>query len=412
MQSDNNKEYILEQLPNGLRVVYRYVPSEVSYCGVVVNVGAREDADFGDGMAHYLEHMLFRGTTKHRDSYIANRMEQVGGELNAYTTKEETVIYSIFTKPYLRRAVNLIAEIITSSNLPEVNSQKELSIIEDEINSYRDNPSEYIYDEFENLIFDNHPLGHNILGSEDTLKTISHKGGLAFLKKFYNPNNMVLFFSGSTPYNEVKRIVNAEMPNCEEVAEYSRKRVEVEYTPFNKVIAGDSYQAHVIIGNRCFDMYNKQRAVQFFINNMLAGQGMNSILNLALREKRGYVYTVEANSISYFDSGAFSIYFGCDQKRVERCLDIINREFAKLRENRLTSTRLNALKRQFIGQMIIGQENRENVIISTGKSILYHNKALSLPQSIARVEAITANDIIDVSNQLLNPALLSTLVIK
>lgn len=408
----SNSDYIWCRLPSGLRVVYRYADSNVSYCGFVIDAGTRDEQPGKEGLAHYVEHMLFKGTTKHKASHILNRMERVGGELNAFTSKEETVIYTVNLEPDLKRAVELMADIIQNSNLPEVESVKEKEVIIDEINSYLDNPAEYIYDEFENLIFDKHALGHNILGDTDSLNAISPADGRNFISQFYTQENMVFFFSGRTKLKRVLGILSAATEQIR-VGNVDFKRVKPnKIEKFNRHECCDNYQSHAIVGGRCQSLFDNDRFTLFLLNNIVGGPGMNSILNIALREKRGYVYTVESTVTNYSDTGVFSIYFGTDKKNVERCLNIIEKQLNSLKNKELSTSKLNDAKHQYIGQLTIGRENRENLAVAAGKAMLRHNRCSMLAETVQRIEKITAKDILECANSVFNENNLSTLILS
>ncbi|MEG1998913.1 MAG: pitrilysin family protein [Bacteroidales bacterium] len=409
---NTNSEYQWETLPNGLRIIYRYAESDVSYCGFSVNVGTRDESHGLEGIAHYVEHMLFKGTEHRTVWHILNRMENVGGEMNAYTAKEETVIYSVHLEPDIKRSVELMADLIWGSKFPNDESEREKEVIVDEINSYRDNPAELIYDEFENLMFGGHALGHNILGDINSIKAILPEDGRKFLSDHYTPANMVFFFTGKTPYKKVVKLLETFVPtNSANVTVLTRNAPDI-YNPFFKTVKSDNYQAHAIIGNRCYNMFDDRRIPLFLISNILAGPGMNSLLNIALRERRGYVYTVESSATCYTDTGVFAIYFGTDHANINKCFSVIKREFSRLRDNKMTSSRIDAVKKQFIGQLAIGRESRESLATATGKSFLHYGKCETFKDSVKRIEGITSSQILDVANEVLDDKQLSTLIFK
>ena len=408
----SNSDYMWCALPSGLKVVYRYTDSNVSYCGFVVNAGTRDEVQGKEGLAHYVEHMLFKGTHKHKAIHILNCMERVGGEINAFTSKEETVIYTVSLEPDLKRAVTLMSDIIQNSSFPERESIKEKEVIVDEINSYLDNPAELIFDEFENHLFKNHDLGHNILGDTDSLSRITSADGLSFISDFYAQNNMVFFFSGKTRFDKVVKIVSEAVENIRtERVEFARKAPGL-ITRFDKHEECDNYQSHAIMGGRCYSIYDKERFNLFLLNNILGGPGMNSMLNVALREKRGYVYNVEANITNYSDTGLFTIYFGTDRKNVDKCFDIIRKNLNELKRKELSSQQLINAKRQYVGQLTIGRENRESLAVASGKALLFHGRCTTLADTIHKIESITAKDIIECANVVYADDNLSTLVLS
>ncbi len=404
------EEYQTYVLPNGLRLVHKPTQSAVSYCGFTVNAGTRDEAEAYSGLAHFVEHTIFKGTTHRRSSHILNRMEVVGGELNAYTAKEETVVYSVFPGAHLARAMELLGDLIAHSQFPERELRKEREVVVDEINSYRDTPSELIYDDFESLLFEGCSLGRNILGSVESLERITSPVARRFLTDHYTPGNMVFFFMGATPFHRVKRLAERYF------GELSRPEVESERTllplsqPFSRRVERDTHQSHVIIGARAYDLYDKRRRSLLLLNNLLGGPGMNSLLNVSLREKRGYVYTVESAVTSYTDAGLFTIYFGTDHRYTQRCVDLVKRELKRLREERLSTIRLLAAKRQFMGQIEVSSDHSENVALALGKSFLRYGHFDSLAEVAALVERITADDLLAVANELFAEDKLSMLI--
>ena len=398
-------------LSNGLRIIYQPTTSSVSYCGFTVNTGTRDEVAGEFGMAHFVEHLIFKGTEHRKSWHILNRMENVGGELNAYTAKEETTVYAVFLEEHLSRAVELLCDLILHSQFPMSEVEREVEVILDEINSYKDNPSELIYDEFENLLFSGHALGHNILGDPKELLGFTSQDGRRFLKQQYIPSNMVFFFMGHTPFKRVISLLEKYIGG-----EPEGKIINNRRTPPGSCVSFaeqrnlSTFQAHALVGNRAYSMFDEKRVPLFLLNNILGGPGMNSRLNIALREKTGYVYTVESSVTSYTDTGVFAIYFGTDPKKVEKCLSLIRKEFKRLRDTALTTSQLTAAKKQFIGQMGVGTENRESVALGLGKTFLHYNKYDTLEESFSRIEAIQASDILEVANEVLDEQSISTLV--
>ncbi len=404
-------EYITHILPNGLRIIYSQTRSTVSYAGFTVNAGTRDEMPGEEGLAHFVEHLIFKGTTRRKSWHILNRMENVGGELNAFTAKEETVIYSVFLSEHLSRAVELMSDLICNSQFPPSEVEREREVILDEINLYKDTPSELIYDEFENLLFSHHALGHNILGDKDSLLSFDSFDGLRFLRSHYLPERMVFFYRGSVSFARVLAVISRYMSNVGNPSGVSLNRVPpTDYVPFSRQIELETHQAHVLVGNRAYDMFDKRRPALFLLNNLLGGPGMNSRLNVALREKKGYVYGVESSVTNYSDTGFFSVYFGTDPTKVDTCLSVLYRELRKLKHSSLTTLQLSNAKRQFIGQMAIGTENNESMALGMGKSFLHYNRYDTLEESFSRINAVTADDILEVANEIFDERLLSTLV--
>lgn len=385
--------YSYHTLSNGLRIVHRQSNSSVEYCGVAVNVGSRDEKPKHFGLAHFVEHTIFKGTNHRRAWHIINRMEAVGGELNAYTTKEETMLYSIFPSGNLNRAIDLIADLVTSSQFPSAELDKEREVVADEINSYLDSPSEAIFDDFEDLMFDGSSLGHNILGNTTTIATFTSEMCRQYLARYYTGPNMVFFYMGNEPPSKVFRI-----------AEKHFDSLSNQLAPINRVIPNNvvtfdikrdlgNHQCHTIMGSRIEGMYSEQRYPTALFTNIVGGPGMNSLLNVSLRERRGLVYTVEASSAMFTDSGAFAIYFGCDHNDLNRCRRLIINQLDSLASKAMSSKQLEAAKKQYLGQLIVASENREQAAITTGRSMLYHNHVASNDEVLDRINAITPEQV-------------------
>ncbi len=400
-------------LANGLRVVHMPSDSPVAYCGYAVNVGTRDEEPHQFGMAHFVEHLLFKGTEKRRSVHILNRMEAVGGELNAYTSKEETFVYSIFLEEHIERAVELLSDLVFHSTFPQNEIEKERDVILDEIGSYKDNPSELIYDEFENLLFEGHELGHNILGDTESLESFTTADALAFVAKHYVPSNMVFFSMGRTDFKKIIRLIEkyaSSVPSCEII---KHRKTPLPVTNCKAVTENhDTHQAHVLMGSRGYSLHDKNRLALYMVNNILGGPGMNSRLNLALRERHGYVYSVESTLTSYTDTGVFAIYFGSDPKNRDKCIRLIDKELALLRNKKMTSLQLNAAKKQLMGQLGVSVDNRENLALAVGKSFLHFNKFESLEEVNKRIEALTAKQLLEISNEVFDPKHLYTLMFE
>lgn len=383
------EEYQICTLSNGLRLIHRPTQSAVSYCGFTVNAGTRDEEEAYNGLAHFVEHTLFKGTTHRRASHILNRMEVVGGELNAYTAKEETV---------------------ANSQFPERELNKEREVVADEIDLYLDTPTELIYDEFESLLFEGCALGRNILGSAESLNRMTSAVARQFLTDHYTPGNMVFFSMGATPFARVKALAERYLGGLTRPTAPMNRQLPHPVPAFTRTINRDTHQSHVIIGARAYDLHDPRRRALLLLNNLLGGPGMNSLLNVSLREKRGYVYTVESSVTSYTDTGLFTIYFGTDHHDTRRCIDLVRRELKRLREQRLSASKLASAKRQFIGQLEVSTDNSENVALALGKSFLRYGRFDSLEEVARRVEQITADDLMAVANELLAEERLSMLI--
>lgn len=406
------KDYFSHILPNGLRIVHLPSASPVSYCGFAVNAGTRDEEMDEFGLAHFVEHMIFKGTEKRKSWHILNRMENVGGELNAYTTKEETFVYSIFMEEHFRRAFELLSDLVFHSQFPEQEIEKEVDVILDEINSYEDSPSELIFDEFENLLFDGHALGHNILGDEQSLLGFGSESGKSFMRRFYAPENMVFFSMGRIPFKKIVQMAESTLSDIAFPMAARNRTAPDELLPVSRQIHKDTHQAHVLIGGRAYSMHDEKRLPLFLLNNLLGGPGMNNRLNVSLREKNGLVYNVESNVTSYTDTGLASIYFGTDPKNKEKAIRLVYKELAKLREVKLTATQLAAAKKQVIGQLGVSGDNREGLFLGLGKSFLHYNRYDTLPEVFAKVEKLTAGEIREVANEIFAPERLFSLIFQ
>lgn len=400
-------------LPNGLRIIQAPSPTGVAYCGYAVDAGTRDERDNEQGMAHFVEHLIFKGTRKRKAWHILNRMERVGGDLNAYTNKEETVVYSTFLKEHFLRAAELLTDIVFNSTFPQAEIEKEVEVIIDEIQSYEDSPSELIFDDFEELIFPDHPLGRNILGRPDQLRDFRTEDALGFVNRFYRPANMVFFVLGDLDFKRTVRTLEkltADIP-AGEAGDY-RRVPPLPYQPKHLTLYKDTHQSHVMIGSRGYDAYDEHRTGLYLLNNILGGPGMNSRLNVSLRERRGLVYNVEANLTSYTDTGAFCIYFGCDPDDADECTELVYKELKKLRDRRLTSTQLAAAQKQIIGQIGVSTDNFENVALDMGKCFLHYGTYEHKAEVYQRINALTADYLLEIANEKFAEEQLSVLVYR
>lgn len=406
-------QYNTFTLPNGLRIIHAPSPTNVTYCGFAVDAGTRDEFPEEQGMAHFVEHLIFKGTKKRRAWHILNRMENVGGDLNAYTNKEETVIYCAFLKEHFTRAVELLADIVFNSTFPQHEMDKEVEVVIDEIQSYEDTPSELIFDDFEELIFPNHALGKNILGKPDLLRKMKSEDAIRFVHRYYKPTNMVFFVQGDLDFKKVVRTVTkfvADIP-FSTVEGYVRTK-PLPYIPQERTLIKDTHQAHVMIGGRGYDAYDERRTGLYLLNNILGGPGMNSRLNVSLRERRGLVYNVESNLTAYTDTGTFCIYFGCDLDDADHCIELVHKELKRLRDKELTSAQLTAAKKQIIGQIGVAGDNFENNALNMGKCFLHYKRYEKKAEVFQRIESLTPRLLLDISNEVFAENYLSTLVYK
>jgi predicted Zn-dependent peptidase len=404
------QEYQLHTLSNGIRLIHRYVNSPVAHLGLFINTGSRDEEHDEHGLAHLIEHMLFKGTSTRKAYYILSRMEDVGGELNAYTTKEETCIHGTFFNNYYARALELISDIAFHSAFPLNELKKEREIILDEINSYKDSPSELIFDEFEELLYDGNPLARNILGNEEGLKSFTPEQIRNFIRRNYCTGQMVVSSVGNIGFKKLVRLFENffSIPAME--PERVRAMVTYHYKPVERKLERNTYQAHCIIGNLAYRIDDQRRLALYLLNNYLGGPGMNSRLNMALRERKGYAYTIDSMYTSYSDTGNITIYYGTDKALIGKCRDIILKELQELRERPLSTIKLQKAKRQVMGHIAISSENNENYMLSMGKSLMVFNRIESLAETGKKIEAITSHQLQDIANEILNPEQLSYLI--
>lgn len=405
-------DYQIHTFANGIRLIHQESVSPVSHLGVIINTGSRDEEEAEHGMAHFIEHSIFKGTRKRRAFHILSRMEDVGGELNAYTTKEETALYSTFLSEYYGRAAELLSDILFDSIFPEKELKREKEVIIEEISSYNDSPSELIFDDFDELVFGKHPIGRNILGTVDSVRRFGRDDIFRFIQNNYNTDEMVISSVGNIAF---KKLVALLENHFGAAAENRRTRVRMKfenYAPASCTKEKDTFQAHCVVGNIAYDSAHPQRVVMILLNNLLGGQGMNSRLNLALRERKGMAYNIESSYNTFSDTGLFNVYFGTDIENYEKALQTIYSEFRLLREKMLGTLQLSRAKKQLIGQLAISGENREDMMLTIGKSFLFYNHVDPLPVVFQKIEAVTATQIIEVANEILDPARMSIMLYR
>ncbi len=404
-------EFEIFELSNGIRVVHKSTDRPVAHCGLHIAAGSRDELEHEEGLAHYIEHCLFKGTQKRKAFHLLSRMEDVGGELNAYTTKEETVIYTSFLAGDYPRAIELIADIAFRSIFPEKEIQKEKEVIIDEINSYLDTPSESIFDDFEAQIFAGHPLGRNILGTSASVKSFQQEHILQFIQRNYAPNRMVFSSVGKISSARLRKILEKEL----ETALSFKPRHMVRpngYHPQKVIVQRQGYQSHAVLGGRAYPADHEKARVLMLLNNLLGGPGMNSRLNLNIREKYGFTYHIESFYNPYSDTGLFGIYLGTDPGTMDKSLKLVEKELKKLREQKLGILQLSKAKRQLLGQVAMAQENNTSLMLGYGKSLLTFDKIDTFEVIRQKIEGITADDLLEVANEILQPHILSSLIYK
>ena len=432
-------KYNTYTLDNGLRIIHLPSDSQVVYCGYQINAGTRNEEPGEEGLAHFCEHVTFKGTERRKAWHILNCLESVGGDLNAYTNKEGTVYYSAILKEHIARAVDLLSDIVFHSVYPQAEIDKEVEVICDEIESYNDSPAELIYDEFENILFKGSPLGHNILGTAEQVRAFKTEDALRFTQKLYRPDNAIFFAYGDIDFKKLVKLIQKALGECPKGRELACSAdCKSAETPTEEMEAGDAnhkvqsskfnvqskvagqtivmqkntHQAHVMIGTRAYDVNDDRRMPLYLLNNMLGGPGMNAKLNLALREHNGLVYTVESMMVAYGDTGTWSIYFGCDEHDVKRCLRLVRKELDKFMQKPLSDAQLKAAKKQIKGQIGVACDNRENFALDFGKSFLHYGWEKNVDRLYEQVDEITAAQIQAVAQELFDKDRLTTLIFK
>ena len=428
-------KYNTYTLDNGLRIIHLPSDSQVVYCGYQINAGTRNEEPGEEGLAHFCEHVTFKGTERRKAWHILNCLESVGGDLNAYTNKEGTVYYSAILKEHIARAVDLLSDIVFHSVYPQAEIDKEVEVICDEIESYNDSPAELIYDEFENILFKGSPLGHNILGTAEQVRSFTTEDALRFTRKLYRPDNAIFFAYGDIDFKKLVKLLKtlnwelgtlnfmnsktSETPAAEMEAGDANHKVQSSKFNVQSKVAGqtivmqkNTHQAHVMIGTQAYDVNDDRRMPLDLLNNMLGGPGMNAKLNLALREHNGLVYTVESTMVAYGDTGTWSIYFGCDEHDVKRCLRLVRKELDKFMQKPLSDAQLKAAKKQIKGQIGVACDNRENFALDFGKSFLHYGWEKNVDRLYEQVDAITTAQIQAVAQELFDKDRLNNRILK
>ena len=417
----------LPTLPSGLRFLQLNGTSQVAYCGIAVHAGTRNETPDQQGLAHFCEHMAFKGTSRRSARKIINDIEGVGGELNAFTNKEDTVFYCVVQQQYVQRAIDVLCDIVFNSQYPQHEVEKEREVVCDEIESYEDTPSELIYDEFENLLFPGHPLGHNILGNSLQVRSYTADDARRFTQQWYRPENCVLFVSGSEwgvkgsekgvkgSENEVKGTIDQQRevlpPSLLLHSPFTPPSLPINTSlPSVTIRERGTHQAHVMMGTRAFSAADERRWALYLLNNILGGPSMNSRLNLSLRERHGLVYSVDSTMTCYSDTGLWAVYFGCDPHDTDRCRRLVRNELDRLMQQPLTPTFLRNAKRQLQGQLAIACENREQFTIDYARTFLHTGHGRSLNDIMAHIERLTAADLLNVAQQLFSPEHITTLI--
>ncbi len=406
-------QYNTATLNNGLRIIHLPNTSKIAYCGYQIKAGTRNEKPGDEGLAHFCEHVTFKGTQTHTSTAIINKLESVGGDLNAFTNKEDTVFYSAIPVEHFAKAVDVLSDIVFYSIFPQAEIDKEVEVICDEIESYNDSPAELIYDEFENLVFKGHPLGHNILGSADRVRGFATADAMRFTQQYYRPDNAIFFVYGNIDFKRLVKTLEKLTPKQQQESLADEAQMVANgRLPELTILNHDTHQAHVMIGNRAYSATHPLRIPLYLLNNMLGGPGMNARLNVILRERRGLVYSVESSMVCYGDTGLWAVYFGCDPHDVNRCVRLVKGEFKRLMEKPLSEKTLAAAKKQIKGQLAVACDNNENFAIDFGKSFLHFGDEKDIEKLYQKIDAVTAEQIQQVAKEIFDKDSLATLVIK
>ena len=411
-QNKKRVGYQYHILKNGIKIIHRETSGTVSHCGLMVNTGSRDEGEKENGIAHLIEHLIFKGTNKRKAYHVLSRIENVGGELNAYTTKEETCVYASFMSPYYKHSLELFADVAFNSIFPQKELEKEKDVIIDEINSYNDSPGELIFDDFEDQIFSGHSLGRNILGDIENIELIKRKDILRFIKTKYSTEQMVIASVGQIKFSKLISLVEKYFEN---IAASKTKLLRTPfntYKPSNLTKTKNSYLSHCIIGNEAYSRTHPNKLPLLLLNNLLGGPALNSRLSMVIREKHAYAYNVESMYQPYSDTGVFNIYIGADSSHVDKSISLVKKELNKLRQKELGTMQLHKAKRQIIGQLAISGESFLNEMLGIAKVYLHKPRVKSMEEVILDIEKITSSQILEVANEIFNPSQLSTLIYK
>ena len=405
-------DYQLYTLSNGIRIMYKHAPSTITHCCFLVNAGSRDEPEQKEGLAHFIEHLLFKETERRNTSQILNRLELVGADLNAYTTKEYTCIHASLLNPHLERTIDLFEDILFHSTFPEDELEKERGVILDEIASYIDQPEEAIQDDFEDMLFRGHAIGKNILGTPESVGRLNVADMKQFMAANYNTGEMIFAVYGDYNFNKVIKLADKYFGSI--APNYTRKhRVKPAiHLAERLVLPKPISQTHCVMGSQAYSSSNPEKYGLLLLNNVLGGMGMSNRLNMEIREKHGIAYTIESNYTSLTDTGIFSIYFGTDSEKTDRAMRLVNKELKKLRDNKLGTLQLHQAKQKFIGQIALAEENRMSLIISMAKSLLDLGTVDTLDQIFAKINDVTAEQLLAISNEIFDDKRMITLLFE
>ena len=409
-------ETFYHNLPNGVQIVHRLTSSPVVYVGIMIGAGTRHEQPEENGMAHYIEHCLFKGTEHYTARQIINHIEGIGGEINAYTTKEETTFYAATLSNHFRTTLHLLADMVLRPTFNKKETDKEVTVILDEIESYNDSPSELIYDDFENMIFEGSSLAMPILGTKKTLRRISKSPQypLNWMAQHYRPERMVLFVQGNVSTKQVIAAAEKELLSSSPYRPIAYSPSPIAYSPspiaYSRTYKRHTHQTHVMLGSHTYPIGHPKQLTMFLLNNILGGGSMSSRLYLSLREKYGLVYNIDSQTVPLSDTGYWNIYLACEPQHKDQCLELCHKELKQLRDTRLTATQLQRALRQLEGQLAISAENQENNALAMAKQMLYHHRAPQWQETFAKVQKITPEQLQEVANEVFAPEKIYTLL--
>ncbi len=402
----------IHHFSNGLRLIHQHINSDsvVAHLGLIINVGSRDELKKETGLAHFIEHVIFKGTKKRKAYHILSRLEDVGGEINAYTSKEETVIQTAFLHQHYERSIELIADIVINSTFPQKELEKEKEVVIDEINSYKDTPSEQIFDDFDQLLFPNHSLGNNILGTKAKVRKYTQEHVLSFVKKHYKAGEMVISSIGNIEFEKLIRLIEKHFGNLSAGNQDKKRKSPDTYQKIEINKKRRVYQAHCIIGNRAYHLQDEKRVAFSLLNNYLGGPGLNSRLNLGIREKYGFTYNLESNYTALSDTGHFSIYLGTDPLYLNKTIELVHQELSNLRDKKLGPQQLRKAQQQLIGQIAISEESNANKMLNNARSLLSYGKISNMKQIQDKIQGISMESVQEVAQEIFNPDHLSMLI--
>ncbi|MEN2284167.1 pitrilysin family protein [Algoriphagus sp. SE2] len=403
----------IKELSNGIRIVHQEVThTRLVHCGFILNIGSRDETKEQEGLAHFWEHMAFKGTQKRKTFHILNRLESLGGELNAYTTKEKVCFYASTLKEHYPKAADLLFDITFNSTFPQKQIEKERQVILEEMAMYRDSPEDSIQDELDELVFENHSLGRNILGTEETVGNFSHLDFIDFISTRLDTFQLVFSVVGNINFKKVLKAIEGPLNSIQAKRSLYIRNGFHNYQPKIKTVERDITQSLCALGRPAYSLHDPNRYKLFLLNNILGGPSMNSRLNLSLREKYGYVYNIESTYSTFSDTGFFGVYFGTEEKTLKKAKNLVMKEMAKLQQKKLGTVQLHMAKEQAIGQMAMAEENYAGLMLVYGKSLIDHGKVDPLENIFGQIRNTSADELQEIANDIFNPEYMSFLTYK